>query len=169
MCSKCQIQWQIECDQNACSKKQMWSYLPNWVTLICFVILGYLYNSRGHTILFKIMRKWSVHWSCYYNLKLQSPQHLILGNPQFSSYTDTVLSNSRCMFKTPLGDFLKFKLCIRSIISDAKKTAMWFCWKPQILKMEASFENKPQGESGLVSVWLILKGRVTNRVWSVYM
>ena len=48
----------------------------------------YLYHSREHKILFKMMQKLleSVHWS-YNNLKSQPPQHLIVRNQEFSSYS----------------------------------------------------------------------------------
>ena len=60
--------------------------LPSkWVTVIPFVILRYLYHSREHKMIFKMMHKLtkSIHWSCYYyNLNLQHHSILILRNQQ---------------------------------------------------------------------------------------
>ena len=57
--------------------------------------------------------------------------------------------------------FMSISLYIRSIMPDAKKTQQSdFAENPKFKKMEAPFENRPQVKSGLVSIQLVLKGKV---------
>jgi len=51
--------------------------------------------------------------------------------------------------------FMSISLDIRSIMPDEN-----FAENPKFKKMEAPFENRPQVKSGLVSIQLVLKGKV---------
>ena len=132
-------------------------YPLKWVTVIVFVILRYL--GRENKTFFKLIQNLVGIIIIVWNHN----HHSISFWEISKSFIIQPLATNGCMCKTSFSNSCKQFLCIRSIISDAKKTGQFdFAENPKSRKMEAPFENKPQWEAGLVSLGLISKGRVTH-------
>ena len=94
-------------------------------------------------ILFQLLQKWSksVHWSC-----CEVTTTIASHSKKSAVFIILSLAIRRCTFKTHFNDIYEHCLCIRSINSDAEKTGQ---------------SDFAEWENGLVSIWLISKGRVT--------
>ena len=123
---------------NVTKKPHVWPCLPK-ISHTDTVCHFEIYSK----ILFQLLQKWSktVHWSCF-----EVTTTIASRSKKSAVFIILSLATRRCMFKTPFNDIYEHCLCIRSINSDAKKTGQ---------------SDFAEWESGLVSIWLISKGRVT--------
>ena len=137
----------------------MWPHFPKWY----FLSFTDIYITEEST-------QFSLKWCKKYQQQVtglvtvttwshKPPQHLMLRNWHTNVFIIVLSKTLVHILVTVTKTFVHKK----HNVWCKRNWAIRFCWTPQIFKkLEAPFENMPQWESGLVSIWLILKGRVTS-------